>query len=476
MQDHKETILREKHSIYHLSASARKIAIIGLAILLFVLIRNWLPLDGAVNDRDAASIRTGLAILALAAVLWLTEAMPLALTAILVPVIASLTGVLDVSGSFAGFAHPLIFLFLGSFGLAAALSKQGLDRWLAIKILSLGRGNFQVTALALFMVSAALSMWITNTATVALLLPVALGILGNISIHCDKSIAAKAATYLLLGIAYSASIGGMGTLIGTAPNAIAAAHLKMDFTQWLRIGLPAVMVLLPVLFILLRLLINPGNIPTLTIQKESFRFNSKRMLTLAIFLLTICAWLSSSHLAGFFGISKSFDTIIAVSAVLILAACHLVSWKDIDRATDWGILLLFGGGLTLSKILGVTGASLYLAREIQAIATDWPIILLVGVIVLFMIFLTELSSNTASTALLVPIFATVALDMNIPVKQLVLPLTLAASCAFMLPIATPPNAIVFSSGKIRQRDMIRIGLVLNLVFAVILTLFARTFL
>ena len=476
MQDHKETILREKHSIYQFSASTRKVAIIGFAILLFVLIRNWLPLDEAINDNDAASIRTGLAILALAAVLWLSEAMPLALTAILVPVIASLTGVLDVSDSFAGFAHPLIFLFLGSFGLAAALSKQGLDRWLAINIVSLGRGNFQVTALALFMVSAALSMWITNTATVALMLPVALGILSNISIHCDKSIAARAATYLLLGIAYSASIGGMGTLIGTAPNAIAAAHLKMDFTQWLRIGLPAVMVLLPVLFILLRLLLNPGKVPTLAVQKESFSFNGKRMLTLVIFLLTICAWLFSSRLASFFGISKSFDTIIAVSAVLILSACRLVSWKDIDRATDWGILLLFGGGLTLSKILGVTGASLYLAREIQAIATDWPIILLVGVIVLFMIFLTELSSNTASTALLVPIFATVALDMNIPVKQLLLPLTLAASCAFMLPIATPPNALVFSSGKIQQRDMIRIGLVLNLVFAVILTLFARTFL
>ena len=268
MQDHKEIILREKRSSCQLSASTRKIAIIGFALFLFILIRNWLPLDEAINDHDTASIRTGLAILALAAVLWLTEAMPLALTAIPVPVIASLTGVLDVSESFAGFAHPLIFLFLGSFGLAAALSKQGLDRWLAINIVGLGRGNFQVTALALFMVSAALSMWITNTATVALMLPVALGILSNISIHCDKSVAARASTYLLLGIAYSASIGGMGTLIGTAPNAIAAAHLKIDFTQWLRIGLPAVMILLPLLFILLRLLINPGEIPRLAIQKE----------------------------------------------------------------------------------------------------------------------------------------------------------------------------------------------------------------
>lgn len=476
MSEDKETILREKHSILQLSATARRMSLLILALVLFFLIKLYLPVGDSGTAEDPAMIRTGLAILSVAALLWLTEALPLALTAILVPILAALTGVFDVSSSFSNFAHPLIFLFLGSFGLAAALAKQGLDRWLATRILILGRGNFHVTALALFIVAAALSMWISNTATVALLLPVTLGILSNITARCDDSTAAKAAPYLLLGIAYSASIGGIATLIGTAPNAIAAAHLKLTFADWIGIGLPATIILLPTLFILLRLLSRPGNIPPVEVKAESFTFDRQHLLTLGIFLLTICAWLFSAPLAQFLGITKSFDTIVAVTAMLLLAACGLVTWKDIDRATDWGVLLLFGGGLTLSKILGATGASWFLAQKIQAITTGWPIVLLVGAIVLFVIFLTELSSNTASTALLVPIFAAVAVDMGIPVNKLVLPLTLAASCAFMLPIATPPNAIVFSTGKIRQREMIRIGLVLNLVFTAILAIYGGLFL
>lgn len=476
MRDDKETILREKYSIRQFSPAARKTALVVLAFCLFFLIRHHLPVGDVGQDQDPDMIRTGLAILALAAMLWLTEALPLALTAILVPILAAFTGVFDVGGSFSNFAHPLIFLFLGSFGLAAALAKQGLDRWLAMRILVLGRGNFHITALALFTVSAALSMWISNTATVALLLPVTLGILSNVTARCDAPTAAKAAPYLLLGIAYSASIGGIATLIGTAPNAIAAAHLKLSFIDWLAIGLPATLILLPTLFVLLRLLAKPGHVPPIKIQTEPFTFDRQHLLTLGIFLLTISGWLFSTPLAQLLGIAKSFDTIVAVSAMLLLAACGLVTWKDIDRATDWGVLLLFGGGLTLSKILGATGASWYLAQKIQMLTTGWPVVLLVGVIVLFVIFLTELSSNTASTALLVPIFAAVAVDMGIPVNKLVLPLTLAASCAFMLPIATPPNAIVFSSGKIRQREMIRIGLVLNLVFTVILAVYGGWFL
>lgn len=469
MTQSKETLLREKRSSRWLSPTARKICLILLAFVLFVFIKVGVTLDMPDGDLDAAAVQTGLAILVLAAVLWLTEALPLALTAILVPVMAALTGSLDVAKSFSGFSHPLIFLFLGGFGLAAALSRQGLDRWLAMRILALGRGNFHVTAIALFLVSAVLSMWISNTATAALLLPVALGILGNLTSRCDAKVAARVAPYLLLGIAYSASIGGVGTLIGTPPNAIAAANLKISFTEWLGIGIPCVLLLLPSLFVLLRLMARPGTVPKFEVQKEEFAFSGTRLLTLAIFLLAICGWLFSAQLASFFGIAKSFDTLVAVVAVLVLAACRLVDWRDIDAATDWGVLLLFGGGITLSKILGATGASVYLAQQIQMLTDGWPIPLLVGVVVVFMIFLTELSSNTASTALLVPIFAAVAIDMGLPPTRIVLPLTLAASCAFMLPIATPPNAIVFASGKIHQRDMIRIGLVLNLTFAVILT-------
>ena len=451
----------------------RQAIIIIVAWVLFFVIRAWLPLGDLPETYDAEVVRTGLAILTLAATLWLTEALPLAITAMLIPVLAALTGTLDVTRSFSGFAHPLIFLFLGGFGLAAALSYQNLDQWLAQRILQIGHGSFHITAITLFSTSALLSMWISNTATVALLLPVALGILTHIKSTLGKAVMARCSTYLLLGIAYSASIGGIGTLIGSPPNAIAAANLGISFAEWLAIGLPAVAILLPTLFVMLRLLANPGAVPSFKVEAQSFQFNAARRLTLGIFLLAICGWFFSAQLAALFGISKSFDTLVAICALLLLASCRLVRWRDIDRTTNWGVLLLFGGGITLSKVLGATGASKFLAYQIQALTVGWPILLFIGIIVTFVIFLTELSSNTASTALLVPIFAAVALDMGIPVTEIILPLTLAASCAFMLPVATPPNAIVFGSGQIQQRDMIRIGFVLNITFAVVLTLLSQ---
>lgn len=473
MKHHKETLVLEKRHRNDHAATARKLGLILAAFTCFFFIRQYLPLSSPAELGDPDSIRTGLAILTLAAILWLTEALPLAITALLIPTVAALTGTMDVSQSFSGFSHPLIFLFLGGFGLAAALSRQGLDHWLAMRIMILGRGKFHHTAIALFLVSALLSMWISNTAAVALLLPVALGLLDRISKHCGEAITAKAAPYLLLGIAYSSSIGGIGSIIGTPPNAIAAAQLQISFSEWLAVGLPCVIILLPSLFILLRLLVRPGRIPDFKITTEPFAFNAPRVTTLGIFGLAICAWLFSGQLSGLLGISKSIDSLVAVTAVLLLSALRLVRWKDIDRATDWGVLLLFGGGITLSNILGNTGASHYLASQIQSLTSGWPVIGIIAVIVLFVIFLTELSSNTASTALLVPIFAAVAIDMNIPVEQLVLPLTVAASCAFMLPIATPPNAIVFASGKIQQSKMAKTGLVLNLTFALIITLLSQ---
>ena len=475
MSQHKETLVRESHAPLHAPHPWVKIAVVASAFGLFFLIKNWLPVDPVPEGYRAEEVRTGLAILVLAAMLWLSEALPLALTAVLIPVVASLTRSLDVTASFAGFAHPLIYLFLGGFGLAASLSRQGLDQWLAGGILQLGRGHFHATAIALFLVSAVLSMWISNTATVALLLPVALGIIASLKVRCGEEAMNRIAPYLLLGIAYSASIGGIGTLIGTPPNAIAAANLKIGFTEWLKIGIPCVAILLPVLFVVLRLLARPGKVPRFEVSTERFEFDGPRIMTLIIFFFAIGGWLFSSRLSAYFGIDSSFDTLVAISALLMLATCQLMDWKDIDRTTDWGVLLLFGGGIGLSKVLEATGSSLFLAQRIQQMAEGWPLFLLVGVVVVFMIFLTELSSNTASTALLVPIFAAVAMDLGVPPTRIVLPLTLAASCAFMLPIATPPNAIVFGSGLVQQRTMIRIGIVLNLLFAVILTLLSALF-
>ncbi|NNM30922.1 MAG: DASS family sodium-coupled anion symporter, partial [Akkermansiaceae bacterium] len=403
MPDHKETVVHEKLAAQAPGAARRKLLFVGAALVVGVLILCFLPVDPP-DGTTAVKVRTGLAILALAGILWLTEAMPLAVTALLVPVVGVLAGVFDgppktiVKEAFADFAHPLIFLFLGGFGIAAALSRQGLNRWIADRVLVATGGHFHRSAVGLFLVAALLSMWISNTATTALLFPVALGMLADLGAVAGKKRAAALAPFLLLGLAYSASVGGIGTLIGTAPNAIAAAQLKISFTGWLKIGLPCVAVLLPSLIVILFVVARPGRVPPIAVSPEPFAFTPPRLLTLAIFLMAVAGWLGSSWLSKQLGIAGNFDSIVAVAALILLAALGLVKWKDIDRTTEWGVLLLFGGGLTLSKILGLTGASKFLAGQLASGTAGWPFFLVVGAVVLFVIFLTELSSNTATTA------------------------------------------------------------------------------
>ncbi len=466
--------IHEKQAALPGWAPRRRLIFVAVALAAFTLIYWLAPID-APEGKTATQVRTGLAILVLAAILWLTEAIPLAVTALLIPVVAVLSGVFAgnpatvVPQAFAGFAHPLIFLFLGGFGIAAALTRQGLNRWLADRILALAGGRFHFTAIGLFVAAAFTSMWISNTATTALLFPVALGLLADVESKTGAERARTLAPFLLLGLAYSASIGGLGTIIGTFPNAIAAEKLEIDFFEWMKFGIPCVAILLPSLIALLFLVARPGKVPNLSADAEPFAFTPQRVATLVIFGLAVAGWLSSAWLRTYFDVTTGFDSIVAILALVLLAALGLVTWKDIDRTTDWGVVILFGGGLTLSKILGLTGASKFLANQLGVITEGWPGFLVVGAVVLFVIFLTELSSNTAITVLFVPIFYEVAVKMGVPPTKLVLPLTIAASCAFMLPIATPPNAIVFGSGKIPQRTMMRIGLVLNLCFAAILT-------
>ncbi len=442
MGESKETTVREEQTALPGWTPRLKLIFVALALAAFVLIYWFLPVEGT-EKHTTGQTRTGLAILALAAILWLTEAIPLAVTALLIPVVAVLSGVFKgdpttvVPQAFSGFAHHLIFLFVGGFGIAAALTRQGLNRWLANSILSLAGGRFHFTCIGLFLAAAFTSMWISNTATTALLFPVALGLLSDLEEKSGPERARQLAPFILLGLAYSASIGGLGTIIGTFPNAIAAEKLGIDFLSWLKFGIPCVAILLPSLIVILFLVLRPGRVPNLDPREEPFVFTPQRVATLGIFLL---------------------------------ATLGLVRWKDIDRTTDWGVVILFGGGLTLSKVLSLTGASAFLANHLNYLTVGWPFFLIVGAVVLFVIFLTELTSNTATTLLFVPVFYNVALGMdNVEPAMLVLPLTIAASCAFMLPIATPPNAIVFGSGRIAQRTMMRTGLVLNVSFALILT-------
>lgn len=442
---------------------------IAASVLLLLAVAFLLPLpqgSEALAGLDPQQVRLGLALFCCIAFLWMTEALPLAVTALSVPVLAAAMGIGGMQATLESFAHPLIFVFLGGFALATALSAQGLDRWLAEKIGRLGKGRFVPVCLWLFAGTALLSMWISNTATTAMMLPLALGILNQSTPGENRH---GNACFLLLGLAYSASIGGLGTIAGSPPNGIAAKQIGISFAGWMRFGIPAVLVLLPAMILTLRFLFKPEDQEIRIPEKsERFGFTGKRPATLLIFAATAVAWMFSGKLGDRLGIDN-METWVAIAAIIALAASKSVTWQQLEKGTEWGVLLLFGGGLALSSVLGSSGASLFLARGLGSAIDTWPLWALVAAVVGFVIFLTELSSNTASAALLVPIFHSMAMESGLPANQLVLPLALAASCAFMLPVATPPNAIVFGTGKVPQRSMMKTGFVLNLVFIVLIT-------
>jgi sodium-dependent dicarboxylate transporter 2/3/5 len=440
---------------------------IGIALMLAIAL--FLPLAPeakALEGLDPGLVRLGLALFVGIAFLWMTEALPLAITALLVPVLAAVMGLSGVKDSLASFAAPPIFLFLGGFALASALSAQGIDRWLAGKLAQLGKGKFVPVCLYLFAGTALLSMCVSNTATTAMMIPLALGIISQFR---TEGAAPKNTYFLLLGVAYAASIGGLGTIVGSPPNGIAAKALGVSFSEWLKIGIPAVLVLLPAMVATLHFLLKPSNEGgAIEVKAERFDFTPQRKITLAIFTAAALGWIFGTPLGKLLGISD-IDTWVALAAIGLLAATQVVSWQEIQNGTDWGVLLLFGGGLALSAVLGSSGASLFMARLLGGAMGAWPLWAIIMGVVTFVIFLSELASNTATAALLVPIFMAMALEFDVDAAKLVLPVTIAASCGFMLPVGTPPNAMVFATGRIPQRSMIRVGFVMDLVFIALIT-------
>ena len=412
-----------------------------LAIACFFILLKSLPFAPKEN--------AGLALLAFVAILWLTEALHVTVTALLVPLLAIALDLVTTKQALVAFADPTIFLFFGGFALATALHIQKLDKMIANKIMAMARGNLFVAVMYLFAITAFLSMWMSNTATAAMMLPLAMGILSKL----DKEKEHNTYVFVLLGIAYSASIGGMGTLVGSPPNAIVASNLHLTFSDWLWYGLPIMLILMPLM------------IGTLFIV-----FKPRRVLTLVIFGLIALCWVFSSYInpiiSGVFGLAKnigSFDSVVALLAAVIICSTGVANWKQIQESTDWGVLMLFGGGLTLSAVLKDSGASKVLADGIVFLVQGQHYYLIGLLVATFIIFLTEFTSNTASAALLVPIFISIAQSLGMPEIGLALIIGLGASCAFMLPVATPPNAIVFGTGHVRQSDMVKAGFILNIV-------------
>lgn len=337
---------------------------------------------------------------------------------------------------------------------------------IANKIMAMARGNLFVAIMYLFSITAFLSMWMSNTATAAMMLPLAMGILSKL----DKEKEHNTYVFVLLGIAYSASIGGMGTLVGSPPNAIVASNLHLTFSDWLWYGLPIMLILMPLMIGTLFIVFKPKLNLHFEQNFERIEMNGQRVLTLVIFGVIALCWVFSSYInpiiSGVFGLAKnigSFDSVVSLLAAVIICSTGVANWKQIQESTDWGVLMLFGGGLTLSAVLKDSGASKVLADGIVFLVQGQHYYLIGLLVATFIIFLTEFTSNTASAALLVPIFISIAQSLGMPEIGLALIIGLGASCAFMLPVATPPNAIVFGTGHVRQSDMVKAGFILNIV-------------
>src|SRR5699024_7809196 len=332
-------------------------------------------------------------------------------------------------------------------------------------------GHLGRALIMLFILSAGLSMWISNTATVAMMLPLMLGLLSQLRGEKEHG----TWVFALLGLAYSSSIGGIATLVGSPPNAIAAAETNIAFLDWTIRALPLTLLLLPSAILLLYFLLKPRLGQAIAVTEEKIEWNEKKKVTLLIFGATVFFWMFSKPINTMLGGIVSFDSLVAVMAIIALAVGRAVEWQDVEEGADWGVLFLFGGGLCLSQVLQVTGASLFLGETIGGFLQSTHAVVAIVVVVTFVVFLTELASNTASAALLVPVF--VALSPSVGVDPVVMAslIAVAASCAFMLPVATPPNAIVFGTGLVPQKTMMKTGLYLNLICILMASTYAFLF-
>ena len=443
--------------------STRGYIILALDFLLFLTLIKMLPFTPMENR--------GLALLVFIGILWLTEAFNITVTSLMVPILAIGLNVLPTKPAFAPFSEPIIFMFFGGFVLAAVMNIQKLDLWIANHIIRLASGNLKLTVLYLFAATAGLSLFINNTAVAAMMLPLTLGILKKVDLKTNRDLY----VFVLLGIAFSASIGGIGTLTGSAPNAILASQLKITFSEWLFYGMPVTIVLMIGMVFSLLVILRPNfNVP-FEISLEEIPMTGRRKITLAVFVIAAFFLVFGSWLEPMIRSAlelsqpiKNFDAVVAMTAVIILCVTHTATWSEIQDRTEWGVLMLFGGGLVLGIVLKETGASKILADTIVSYIGVQHWLVMTLVLTAFIVFLTEFTSNTATAALMIPIFISVAEGVGLPSVSLAAIVACSASCAFMLPIATPPNAIVFSTGYIKQSEMVKVGFLLNIISTLVI--------
>jgi len=434
------------------------------SVLLFFVLRYF--------DHEYAIAMTA-AITLLTASWWITEAIPIPATS-LIPFFAfPLTNVLTHKEAATGLGSHVILLLMGGFMLAKALEKSGVHKRFALMILNIVGGSGRRVVLAFMITAALLSMWISNTATTLMLIPIALAVLKHVDDE-ELSIA------VLLGLAYAASVGGTATLIGTPPNIIFAGiyseftNQEYTFVKWMKTGLPVVICSLPLMALWLTR--NVKWRQNLSIP-DMGEWQSEEKRVLVVFGITVFLWITRAEpfggWSGLLGAPGVGDSTVALAAVVIMFLVpsgkgdRLLNW---EMAVDipWGMLLLFASGITIAKAFSSSGLAELIAQQLTILAA-FPAPILMLCICLSVTFLTEITSNTATTTLLMPIFAATAIALGIRPELIMIPAAISASCAFMLPVATVPNAIVFGTGRVTMQRMVREGLLLNVMLALIVT-------
>lgn len=461
---------------------------IGLFLgpLLFIIIRFYFSPEGLSDEANGVLAST-----VWIAVWWITEAIPIAATALLPIVLFPLSGSLDIGSTTASFGHKFVFLYLGGFIIAIAIEKWNLHKRIALNIINIIGSNVQKIILGFMLATAFLSMWISNTATSVMMLPIGIAIIKQLKDNPDTNkdenlIFGKA---LMLAIAYSASIGGIATLIGTPPNLVLAGIVsetygyEITFSQWFIFGFPISVILLIICwkyltsfaFTFKQKEFPGGKIEIKRLLKSLGKMSYEEKVVAIVFAATAFCWITRSFLLKKI-LPQLDDTIIAILFALVLfilpsktKSKKLISWKD-TKNLPWGIILLFGGGMALAKGFETSGLASWIGNQMTSLA-GISTILLIMLLIAAVNFLTEITSNLATTAMLLPVLAPMALTIDIHPFILMVGAAVAASCAFMLPVATPPNAVVFGSGYLRIPDMVSKGIIMNIISILILTLF-----
>ncbi len=468
----------------------RRVVLILLGPLLMLSMLSFSPPEGM----PLVAWRTA-AIMAWMSIWWATEIVPAAVTAFIPLVLFSPMGIATFKDTAVPYASPNIYLFLGGFIIAAAIERWNLHSRIALTILCKVGSGSRVLIGAFMLTSAVLSMWMSNTSTTMMMLPIALSVASVVTKTMSELSDTQKHNFqisMLLGIAYGATIGGVSTLVGTPPNVLLASFLEQEykievgFARWMVIGLPFTCLFLPLTWWVLTRWIFPSSFHTRAEVRRRLKMSRDNLGAMStpekriavLFILLVLSWMVRPLLKNFTVLQGITDAGLSMSIAMLLFLVPsgrnvnevLVNWDDLSKL-PWSILILFGGGLTLAAAVSSTGLAQWLGGSLATLGS-YGIYVLVIATILLVVFLTELTSNLATTAAFLPIVAAIAVELGQSPTLLAIPVALASSCAFMLPVATPPNAIVFSSGLLRIDQMARAGVILNLFSMLLLSLIA----